>query len=57
MLDSLESKMERACIPRSLTTKFDEEDDDDDDFSEELLILEEYKRLLEEDLSRIDILK
>ena len=39
MLASLESEMERACILRSPTTKFDEEKDDDD-LSEELLIIE-----------------
>ena len=56
MLASLESEMERACIPRSLTTDFDEEYDDDD-FSEELLRLEESERLLKDDLSRINVLK
>ena len=56
VLASLESEMERACIPMSLRTNFDEEDDDDD-FSEELLRLEESEQLLKEDLSRIDVLK
>ena len=55
VLASLESEMERLCIPRSLTTNFD--DDDDDDLSEEFLRLEESERLLKEDLSRIDLLK
>ena len=47
--------MERSCIPRSLTTNFD--DDDDDDLSEEFLRLEESERLLKEDWSRMDLLK
>ena len=56
MLDSLESEMERACIPRSLTTNFDEEDDDDN-LSDDILRLEESERLLKEDLSRMEIIK
>ena len=55
MLASLESEMERACIPSSLSTDFDE--DDDYDLSEELLRLEESDRLLNGDLSRIDLLR
>ena len=39
--------MKISCIPRSLTTNFDEEDDDDD-FSEDLLRIEESERLLKE---------
>ena len=47
--------MERACITSSLTTKFDE--DDDDDLSEDFLRLEEYERLIKEEISRIDVFK
>ena len=55
MLASLESEMERACIPSSLSTDFDE--DDDNDLSEELLRLEESEQLLKKSLSRIDLLR
>ena len=49
MLASLESEMERSCIPRSLTTDFDEEYDDDD-FCKEVMRLKESERLLKDDL-------
>ena len=38
LIYSLESEIERACIPRSLTTNFDKKYDEDN-FSEELLRL------------------
>ena len=56
MLASLESERERACIPRSLTTDFDEEYDDDD-LCKEVMRLKESEQFLKDDLSRIDVLK
>ena len=53
VLALLESEMERACIPSSLTTNFDE--DDDDDLLEEFLRLEESEQVLTKSLSRIDL--
>ena len=55
VMASLESEMERSCLHRPLITKF--EKDDDDDLSEVFLRIEDSEPLLEEDLSRVDLLK
>ena len=50
VLASLNIEMERAFIPRSLPTNFDEQEEDDN-LLEEIMRLEESKQLLKEDLS------